>query len=51
MLFALLSKRASHHRELPDSSEFHSRMSERHWRVTRQNVHPTYFDPRNRARF
>jgi hypothetical protein len=38
MPFALPLKQASRHRELPDSSEFLSRMSERHWRVIRQNA-------------
>jgi hypothetical protein len=38
MLFALLSKRASHHRELPDSSESLNRMFGRHWRVIGERV-------------
>src|SRR5215472_2604782 len=38
MLCAPLSKRGSRHRELPDSSEFLNRMSERHWGSQWSNI-------------
>jgi hypothetical protein len=44
-------KRASPPLGLPDSSEFHCQMSERHYRVIRQSHESTYFNLRTRARF
>jgi len=35
---ALLSKQASHHRELPDSSEFLGQTYRKRWRVMHKNL-------------